>query len=58
VTRLLIVQPHELWVLDSSPAADLTLITCYPFNFVGPAPRRLVVHATPVRGASDVQTSA
>jgi sortase A len=58
VTRLLIVQPHELWVLDSSPAADLTLITCYPFNFVGPAPRRFVVHAERVRGASDFRTSA
>ena len=38
-TRQMVVEPHELWVLDSSPAAALTLITCYPFNFVGPAPR-------------------
>lgn len=44
-TRQTIVEPHELWVLDPSPVAALTLITCYPFNFVGPAPRRFVVHA-------------
>lgn len=44
-TRHVVVEPHELWVLDPSPAAALTLITCYPFNFVGPAPRRFVVHA-------------
>jgi sortase A len=43
-TRQLVVEPDELWVLDSSPTA-LTLITCYPFNLVGPAPRRFVVHA-------------
>jgi sortase A len=40
-----VVEPDELWVLDPSPAAALTLITCYPFDFVGPAPRRFVVHA-------------
>ena len=43
--RQVVVEPHELWVLDPSPAAALTLITCYPFDFVGPAPRRFVVHA-------------
>lgn len=44
-TRQLVVEPDELWVLDPSPTAALTLITCYPFDFVGPAPRRFVVHA-------------
>ena len=45
VTRQMVVDPDQLWVLDHSPTAALTLITCYPFNFVGPAPRRFVVHA-------------
>jgi sortase A len=45
VTRQTIVEPHELWVLNPSPTAALTLITCYPFDFVGPAPQRFVVHA-------------
>ena len=44
-TRQLVVEPDELWVLDPAPTAALTLITCYPFDFVGPAPRRFVVHA-------------
>jgi sortase A len=44
-TRQVVVEPNELWVLDPSPAAALTLVTCYPFDFVGPAPRRFVVHA-------------
>jgi sortase A len=44
-TRQVVVEPDELWVLDPSPTAALTLITCYPFDFVGPAPRRFVVHA-------------
>jgi sortase A len=45
VTRHTIVDPDELWVLEASPTAALTLITCYPFDFVGSAPRRFVVHA-------------
>jgi LPXTG-site transpeptidase (sortase) family protein len=44
-TRQVVVEPNELWVLDPSPAAALTLVTCYPFDFVGTAPRRFVVHA-------------
>jgi LPXTG-site transpeptidase (sortase) family protein len=44
VTHLLVVQPQSLWVLDRSQAA-LTLITCYPFTFVGAAPERFVVQA-------------
>jgi sortase A len=53
VTRHTVVEPNELWVLDASPAAALTLITCYPFDYVGPAPRRFVVHAERMADASD-----
>ena len=45
VTRHMVVSPDELWVLDPAATADLTLITCYPFDFVGPAPLRFIVHA-------------
>ena len=59
VTRHTVVEPDELWVLDAAPTAALTLITCYPFDFVGAAPRRLVVHAERMTSANDsVQTSA
>jgi sortase A len=40
-----IVSPDEASVLDSSDRQTLTLITCYPFYFVGPAPNRFIVLA-------------
>jgi sortase A len=40
-----IVGPNETWVLEFSPGQSLTLITCYPFYFVGPAPKRFVIRA-------------
>jgi sortase A len=39
------VEPDDMAVLDSSDAAILTLVTCYPFYFVGPAPKRFIVRA-------------
>ena len=53
VTRHTVVDPAELWVLNPSPTAALTLITCYPFDYVGPAPRRFIVHAERMSNASD-----
>jgi sortase A len=40
-----IVNPNETWVLQSASGETLTLITCYPFPFVGAAPKRFVVRA-------------
>ena len=40
-----VVDPQDVEVLYESDDATLTLITCYPFNFVGSAPRRFIVHA-------------
>jgi sortase A len=40
-----IVSPSATEVLQSSGKPELTLITCYPFYYVGPAPRRFVVRA-------------
>ena len=45
VTGKRIVQPADLSVLDTTSEARLTLITCYPVYFIGPAPERLVVFA-------------
>jgi sortase A len=53
VIRQMVVEPDELWVLDSSPSAGLTLITCYPFDYVGPAPRRFIVHAERMANVSE-----
>jgi sortase A len=40
-----IVPPTDLSVLDSKRPHMLTLITCYPFNYIGSAPQRFIVHA-------------
>ena len=45
VTGTAIVKPDDLSVLEPKSRAGLTLITCYPFYFVGSAPKRFVVHA-------------
>jgi sortase A len=45
VTKTTIVEPDDISVLADRGASSLTLITCYPFYYVGNAPRRFVVHA-------------
>src|SRR5688572_11158163 len=40
-----IVLPKDTWVLDPTPVSTLTLVTCYPFTYVGSAPKRFIVHA-------------
>jgi sortase A len=40
-----IVLPTDLSVLDTKTPHMLTLITCYPFNYIGAAPKRFIVHA-------------
>lgn len=41
-----IVEPTDLEVLAPTRSSTLTLITCYPFRYIGPAPKRFVVRAT------------
>jgi sortase A len=45
VLELMVVEPEDVWVLAPSSAIDLTLITCYPFSYVGSAPHRFIVRA-------------
>lgn len=45
VTFTDIVAPDQTWVLQPSSRESLTLITCYPFHFIGSAPQRYVVRA-------------
>lgn len=51
-----IVRPRE--VEDIAPASDdrLTLVTCYPFHFLGSAPDRLVWRAKRVDGPGEAAT--
>jgi sortase A len=45
VERTWVVGPEDVSVLDPTPARALTLVTCYPFYHVGPAPQRYIVRA-------------
>jgi sortase A len=45
VDRLQIVSPRDVYVLQATTTPSLTLVTCYPFYFVGSAPKRFVVTA-------------
>ena len=40
-----IVTPDQVQVLDIADQPKLTLITCYPFDYIGQAPKRFIVHA-------------
>jgi sortase A len=44
-----IVGPEDVRVMESHGHPELTLITCYPFYFIGAAPQRFVVHALPAQ---------
>lgn len=37
--------PEDVWVLDPTNYPALTLVTCYPFNYIGSAPKRFIVRA-------------
>jgi len=45
VERTWVVDPEDVSVLDPTPTRALTLVTCYPFYYIGPAPRRFIVRA-------------
>jgi sortase A len=46
-----IVKPQDVAVLDRSAHPELTLVTCYPFSYLGSAPLRFIVHAQRVASA-------
>lgn len=48
VRSMRVVAPEETSVLASHGVEELTLVTCYPFRFVGPSPDRFIVSATRV----------
>ena len=45
VVSLHVVLPNAIEVLNATQLPTLTLVTCYPFDFIGTAPQRLIVHA-------------
>jgi sortase A len=53
VDSLKIVRPENVEVLDPTPNPSITLVTCYPFNYVGSAPKRYIVRARQVNPPVD-----
>jgi sortase A len=45
VSRTIIVKPEDVYVLDPTAKPTLTLVTCWPFEFIGHAPKRFIVQA-------------
>jgi sortase A len=57
VSSLRVVNSHEVGVIGPTKDPTLTLVTCYPFWFIGNAPDRFVVRATRVEGQPIVAPS-
>jgi sortase A len=53
VDKIEIVRPDNVSVLQPRPMRSLTLVTCYPFYFIGSAPERYIVHASAPNSDSD-----
>lgn len=49
VVRTEVVGPQHVELVESSPQSDLTLVTCFPFRYVGRAPQRFIVQAVRIR---------
>lgn len=45
VERTDVVEPEDVWVLHPTEYSALTLVTCYPFSYIGSAPQRFIVRA-------------
>lgn len=60
VDQIEVVIPDNVLVLRQRSAPSLTLVTCYPFYFVGGAPERYIVHASlaSARLRDNAQTSS
>ena len=56
VDEVQVVSPDDVSVLEPRTKPSLTLVTCYPFYFVGSAPSRYIVHAT-LANADDLKIS-
>jgi sortase A len=62
VDNIAVVDPGDVTVLHARPQPSLTLVTCYPFYFIGDAPQRYIVQASLVNSEqasseTDVETS-
>ena len=58
VEQIEIVSPSDVHVLLPRATPSLTIVTCYPFYFVGDAPQRYIVHAALAKTESNLPSSA
>jgi sortase A len=52
IDRIVIVEPSDVSVLGARPTPSVTLVTCYPFYYIGSAPHRYIVQASLTRSAA------
>jgi sortase A len=52
VESMSVVNPEETEVLEATSGPVLTLVTCYPFRYVGPAPKRFIVRCRQKKGVA------
>jgi sortase A len=52
VRTMQVVDPDDIQVLNSSKQRELTLLTCYPFSYLGSAPKRYVIRAEGIHVSS------
>ena len=50
-----VVRPEDTHVLDETEGPAITLVTCYPFSYVGPAPKRFIVRALEVEDGGNTE---
>ncbi|HEY0510417.1 MAG TPA: class D sortase [Thermoanaerobaculia bacterium] len=53
-----IVTPENTEVLHDDGLSELTLVTCYPFHYVGSAPKRFIVRAREVQESDGTKSGA
>ena len=56
VDKIVIVKPEDVWVLNPRTSPSITLVTCYPFYFIGHAPDRYIVQASLINAQSKANT--
>jgi len=52
-----VVTPEQVEVLEIRSRPELTLVTCFPFDYIGAAPKRFIVHAHLLSASPDAERS-
>ncbi|MGA7614874.1 MAG: class D sortase [Thermoanaerobaculia bacterium] len=53
-----VIPPEDTRVLDDTKDETLTLVTCFPFSYIGHAPNRFIVHAARVESTAGDRASS